>query len=60
MGSNYDSLNSWKEENGMKTSKGEIKHYAGGSEYDPTAEAIRSYMEEQKRRNQKQSGDLER
>lgn len=60
MNENYDFLDSWKEENGIKNSKGEVKHYAGGSEYDPTAEAIRAYMEEQKRKAQKQSGDLER
>lgn len=44
---NKDFLDSWREENGMKNSKGEVKHYAGGSEYDPTAEAIRAYMREQ-------------
>jgi hypothetical protein len=46
----YDSLDGWREEVGIKTSKGEVKHYAGGSEYDPTAEAIRAYIEEEARK----------
>lgn len=48
----YDSLDGWREEVGIKTSKGEIKHYAGGCEYDPTAEAIRAYMQEEERNKQ--------
>lgn len=48
----YDSLDGWREEVGIKTSKGEIKHYAGGCEYDPTAEAIRAYMQEEERKKQ--------
>lgn len=46
---NYDSLDGWREEVGIKNSKGEVKHYAGGSEYDPTAEAIMEYEREQAR-----------
>lgn len=48
--SRYDSLDGWREEVGIKNSKGEVKHYAGGSEYDPTAEAIRAYIEEEARK----------
>ena len=43
----YDSLDGWRQEVGIKTSKGEVKHYAGGCEYDPTAEAIMAYEREQ-------------
>ena len=46
---NKDFLDSWREEVGIKNSKGEVKHYAGGSEYDPTAEAIMAYMREQEK-----------
>ena len=46
---NYDALDSWREEVGIKNSKGEVKHYAGGCEYDPTAEAIMAYEREQAR-----------
>lgn len=43
----YDSLDGWRKEVGIKTSKGEVRHYAGGCEYDPTAEAIMAYEREQ-------------
>ena len=43
----YDALDGWREEVGIKTTKGEVKHYAGGCEYDPTAEAIMAYMREE-------------
>lgn len=46
---NYDALDGWREEVGIKNSKGEVKHYAGGCEYDPTAEAIMAYEREQAR-----------
>ena len=47
----YDSLNGWREEVGIKNYKGEVKHYEGGCEYDPTAEAIMAYMREQEAKN---------
>lgn len=50
----YDSLDGWREEVGIRTTKGEVKHYAGGCEYDPTAEAIRAYMAEQERKAKEQ------
>lgn len=56
MDQKYDALDSWREEVGIKTTKGEIKHYEGGCEYDETAEAIRAYLEAQK----KQQEDLQR
>lgn len=49
---NYDFLDGWREEVGIKTRKGEVKCYAGGSEYDATAEAIRAYMEHEKRQKE--------
>jgi len=49
----YDGLDSWREENGMRTTKGTVKHYEGGCEYDPTYEAIKAYEEEQKRKQAK-------
>lgn len=55
----YDSLDGWRESVGIKNSKGVVKHYAGDCEYDPTAEAIRAYEEEQKRKKQ-QEQDLGR
>ena len=58
MNENYDFLDSWREEVGIKNSKGETKHYSGGSEYDPTAEAIRAYLEAEKQKKQKE--DLQR
>ena len=48
---NKDFLDGWREENGIKNSKGEVKHYAGGCEYDATAEAIRAYLLEEERKN---------
>ena len=48
----YDHLNSWKEENGIKKSNGETIKFEGGSEYDYTAEAIKAYNEEEKRKEQ--------
>lgn len=56
----YDALDSWREENGMKTTKGTVKHYEGGSEYDPTAEAIKAYIEQEKRKQQQKDGGMER
>lgn len=50
----YDSLDGWREEVGIRTTKGEVKHYAGGCEYDLTAEAIRAYMAEQERKAKEQ------
>lgn len=44
MGKNFDSLDGWREENGIKNSKGEVKKYEGGCEYDATAEAIKAYL----------------
>ena len=43
---NKDFLNGWREENGIKGAK----HYAGGCDYDPTAEAIRQYMMAEERK----------
>ena len=57
MDQKYDALDSWREEVGIKTSKGEVKHYEGGSEWDPTAEAIKAYLKAQE---QKQDKGLER
>ena len=56
----YDALDSWREENGMQTTKGVVKHYEGGCEYDPTAEAIRAYIENEKRKEKKVNTELER
>lgn len=56
----YDALDSWREENGMQTSRGTIKHYEGGCEYDPTAEAIRAYMEAEKRKQQQKDEGIEK
>lgn len=47
-----DSLGSWREEVGLPNSKGERTHYAGGTEGDPTVDAILAYLEEEKRRKQ--------
>lgn len=47
---NKDFLDGWREENGIKNSKGEVKHYAGGCEWDATAEAIREYLLEEERK----------
>lgn len=52
---NKDFLDSWREENGIKNSNGEVKHYEGGCEYDATAEAIRQYMLEEERKAKKES-----
>jgi len=54
---NKDFLDGWREENGIKNSKGEVKHYAGGCEWDPTAEAIRRYLEEEKRAKENKNKD---
>lgn len=51
MDQKYDALDSWREEVGIRTTKGEVKYYEGGSEYDPTAEAIRRYMEQERRKS---------
>lgn len=56
MDQKYDGLDGWREEVGIKNSKGEVKHYEGGSEYDPTAEAIKAYMEAEKRKQQEDKG----
>lgn len=56
MDQKYDALDGWREEVGIKTTKGEIKHYEGGCEWDPTAEAIRAYMEAEKRKQQQDKG----
>lgn len=45
----YDPLDGWRDEVNIKNSKGEVRRYAGGSEYDPTAEAIMAYEREQAR-----------
>ncbi len=58
MDQKYDALDTWREEVGIKTTKGEIKHYAGGCEYDATAEAIRAYLEAEKQK--KKEEDLQR
>ena len=50
MDDRYDSLDGWRKEVGIRTSKGEVRHYAGGCEYDPTAEAIMEYEREQARK----------
>lgn len=39
----YDPLKTWKEENGFEVN-GKRTPYAGGSEYDPTVEAIKEYL----------------
>lgn len=46
----FDSLDGWRQEVGIKTSKGEVRHYAGGCEYDATAQAIMEYEREQARK----------
>ena len=55
----YDGLDSWREEVGIKTTKGETKHYEGGSEYDATADAIRAYNEEQIKKQREFASKLE-
>ena len=50
----YDGLDGWREENGFKNSKGETLHYEGGSEYDPTYEAILAYERQQKLKQEKE------
>lgn len=55
----YDALDGWREENGIKNSKGEIKKYAGGCEYDPTYEAIIAYEKEQQKKDLKKLESLE-
>ena len=40
---NYDALDGWREEVGIKKSNGQTIRYEGGCEDDPTAEAIREY-----------------
>ena len=46
----FDSLDGWRQEVGIKTSNGEVRHYAGGCEYDATAQAIMEYEREQARK----------
>ena len=48
MNHKYDALDSWREENGFKTTTGRTVKYEGGSEYDPTAEAIKAYILQKK------------
>ena len=48
MNHKYDALDSWREENGFKTTTGRTVKYEGGSEYDPTAEAIKAYIMQKK------------
>ena len=52
MKENYDALDGWREEIGMKNSRGEVKHYSGGSEHDATYEALVAYIKEQKKKEQ--------
>ena len=44
---NYDALDGWREEVGIKKSNGQTIHYEGGCEYDLTAELIREYERRQ-------------
>ena len=48
MNHKYDALDIWREENGFKTTTGRTVKYEGGSEYDPTAEAIKAYIMKKK------------
>ena len=48
MNHKYDALDSWREENGFKTTTGRTVKYEGGSEYDPTAEALKAYILQKK------------
>ncbi len=50
----YDSLRGWREENHIGVDE-KTPHYAGGSEYDATAEAIMEYEREQKLAEQKKA-----
>lgn len=50
MDQKYDALNSWREENGIKKPNGERIRYEGGCESDPTAEAIRRYLQEEQKK----------
>ena len=50
MDQKYDALDGWREEVGIKNSKGEIKHYEGGSEHDATYEALVAYIKKQKQK----------
>ena len=52
MDQKYDALDSWREENGLKNSKGQVKHYEGGSEHDATYEALMAYVLEQKKKQE--------
>ncbi|MBE7082220.1 MAG: hypothetical protein E7378_00865 [Clostridiales bacterium] len=55
----YDGFDGWREENGFETTKGTKKHYEGGCEYDPTAEAILEYMRAQElKKKQEKNKDL--
>ena len=56
----YDYLDGWREDVGIKNSKGEVKRYEGDSEYDPTAEAIKANIREEERRKKEQEQELER
>lgn len=56
----YDALDSWREEVGIKTTKGEVKHYEGGSEYDPTYEALIAYQRSQEAKAKQKDQGIER
>ena len=47
---NYDALDGWREEVGIKKSNGQTIHYEGGCEYDPMAEAVMEYERQQAER----------
>ena len=48
MNHKYDALDSWREENGFKTTTGRTVKYEGGSDYDPPAEALKAYILQKK------------
>ncbi|MBE7074776.1 MAG: hypothetical protein E7376_02210 [Clostridiales bacterium] len=60
----YDSLDGWRKEVGITTSKGEKVRYEGGCEYDATAAAIMEYMRQEelakKAKEQNKEQDLGR
>ena len=42
-----------------ENSKGEVKHYEGGSEYDPTVEAIKAFIRDEERKKKAQEAERE-
>ena len=61
MDQKYDALDSWREEVGIKTTKGEIKKYSGDPEHDPTYDAIVAYIKrEEEIKEHKMNEELSR